>query len=208
LGKFVDWTGALFRATAVARVAAKYPTRANELDAAAASVAASAVASVAANIAYSIDAYTPDCFADAAIAADAAARAVADADAAAARAADAAARTAASARAATDDADDAAAMWDAVGADATQAQAAGASALADAPLWPEETPGWAAEAWAALRSALPKVGDWEVWFDWCEERLRGGSRGEAYELVFATVPPEVWDGGAAAANAWIRAHLA
>ncbi len=29
--------------------------------------------------------------------------------------------------------------------------------------------------------------------DWSEDRLRGGSRGEDYELVFASVPLEVWD---------------
>ena len=49
------------------------------------------------------------------------------------------------------------------------------------------------------------------------ERLVGGvpfavslyasSRGEAYELVFATVPIEVWDKGPAAANRWIKEHL-
>jgi len=37
--------------------------------------------------------------------------------------------------------------------------------------------------------------------------LRGGSRGEASELVFASVPPDVWEKGPAAANAWIEAHL-
>jgi hypothetical protein len=46
-----------------------------------------------------------------------------------------------------------------------------------------------------------------VWFDWYEERLRGGLRGEDYELVFANVPQEEWDKGPAAANAWIKAHL-
>jgi hypothetical protein len=37
--------------------------------------------------------------------------------------------------------------------------------------------------------------------------LRGGSRGEAYELVFGSVPLDVWDKGFAAANARIKAHL-
>ena len=43
--------------------------------------------------------------------------------------------------------------------------------------------------------------------DWYEDRLRGGSRGEAYELVFASVPQEVWEQGPSVANAWIKAHL-
>jgi hypothetical protein len=49
--------------------------------------------------------------------------------------------------------------------------------------------------------------NWDVWIDWYEERLRGGSRGKDYELVFASVPAEEWDKGPAAANAWIKAHL-
>jgi len=43
--------------------------------------------------------------------------------------------------------------------------------------------------------------------DWYNERLRGVSRGEDYELVFASVPLDVWDKGPAAANAWIKANL-
>ena len=66
---------------------------------------------------------------------------------------------------------------------------------------------WANDAWARLRAALPKDEDWDVWIDWYEERMRGGSRGEDYELVFASVPKEEWDKGSAAANAWIKAHL-
>ena len=54
---------------------------------------------------------------------------------------------------------------------------------------------------------MPEDEDWDVWIDWYEERLRGGSRGENYELVFASVPQEEWDKGPAAANAWIKAHL-
>jgi hypothetical protein len=54
---------------------------------------------------------------------------------------------------------------------------------------------------------LPEDEDWDVWFDWYEQRLRGSSTGEEYELVFASVPEEEWDKGPAAANAWIKAHL-
>ena len=58
-----------------------------------------------------------------------------------------------------------------------------------------------------LLSALPNGQGWEIWFDWYQQRQRGGSRGEEYELVFAGVPQEEWDNGPAAANAWIKAHL-
>ncbi len=82
-----------------------------------------------------------------------------------------------------------------------------AASVVDAPLWPNEAPSWATDAWTRLRARLPVEVDWQAWIDWYEERLRGGSRGEAYELVFATVPEAEWEKGAKAANAWIRAHL-
>ena len=49
---------------------------------------------------------------------------------------------------------------------------------------------------------------WDVWTKWYEERLRGVSRGQAYELVFPSVPQEEWDKGPAAANAWIKGAFA
>ena len=58
-----------------------------------------------------------------------------------------------------------------------------------------------------LKKVLPIDEDWDVWIDWYKRRLSGGSRGEDYELVFASVPSEEWDKGPAAANAWIKAHL-
>ncbi len=64
------------------------------------------------------------------------------------------------------------------------------------------------ERWVKMIAALPPGEDWEVWTRWYDERLKGGpSRGEAYELVFATVPEEVWVKGPAAANRWIKEHL-
>ena len=53
------------------------------------------------------------------------------------------------------------------------------------------------KGWADFRTALSDGENWHVWFDWYERRLRGGSRGEDYELVFASVPLEVWAPGAA-----------
>ena len=82
----------------------------------------------------------------------------------------------------------------------------GVIASSDLPLWSTARPRGLARL-VVLQAALPEGEDWDVWIDWYEERLRGGSRGEAYELVFASVPLEVWDKGPAAANAWIREHL-
>ena len=79
--------------------------------------------------------------------------------------------------------------------------------LASAPLWSVTRLAWAAEAWAALQSALPKGEDWDVWTVWYEDRLAGRSDNEARELVFATVPLDVWEKGSKAANAWIRTEL-
>jgi len=97
--------------------------------------------------------------------------------------------------------------WEEVGADIHVFQRSSVNNLLDLPLWSTGVPRWVADAWADLRVALPKGDNWEVWTDWYEERLRGGSRGAAYEFVFASVPQEEWDKGLAEANAWIKAHL-
>jgi hypothetical protein len=99
-----------------------------------------------------------------------------------------------------------AALWAEIRTDADQASRDGAAALAG-PLWSSGPPRWAATPWSKLRADLPKGQDWEVWIDWYEQRLRGGSRGEHYELVFASVPQDEWDKGPAAANMWIKTHL-
>jgi hypothetical protein len=134
----------------------------------------------------------------AARAADAAALAAFDAARAAARAAEAAFAVG---RAAARD------FWTEVNADAKAVSGEGAAALADRPLWRLGVPGWAADRWFKLQSALPEGRDWDVWIDWYEERLHGGSHGEEHEIVFADVPKTIWDEGAAAANAWIKRHL-
>jgi hypothetical protein len=88
-----------------------------------------------------------------------------------------------------------------------RSQSRRAAELMDLPHWSHGVPRWAEIAWTELRALLPNGEDWDVWIDWYEERLRGGSRGEEYELPFARVPQEEWDKGPAAANAWIKAHL-
>jgi hypothetical protein len=74
-------------------------------------------------------------------------------------------------------------------------------------LWHNAIPAWALENWSTLKSSLPSNEDWDVWTRWYEDRLAGRSRGEAYELVFASVPNEVWDQGPAAANRWIKERI-
>ena len=198
--RLAELTSAAFRATALARVAAKYSTRASELRAARAAAHADAT---------DAKAYYAYATAAAAYATDTASVAIIDAAAFATDAEAAAAATfaAATATAAADAVVYATALWSEVAVDASSVERRGASAIVDAPLWSRSPPESATDAWAALKSDLPKGQDWEVWIDWYEARLRGGSRGEAVELVFATVPPEVWDEGPAAANAWIKARL-
>jgi hypothetical protein len=98
-------------------------------------------------------------------------------------------------------------VWEEIQADVLAVQRLTAGSLVDLPLWLRAGPQWANIAWAELQALLPDRDNWDVWLDWYEQRLRGGSRGEAYELVFASVPQEEWDKGSAAANAWIKAHL-
>jgi hypothetical protein len=97
--------------------------------------------------------------------------------------------------------------WDQVQSEINSIETAGPIALANSPLWWRAAPDWVAREWTRLRSILPKNESWDVWIDWYEERLRGGSRGEHSELVFTSVPQEEWDKGPATANAWIKAHL-
>ena len=170
-GRFTALISVCFRATALARVAAKYPTRANELAAYAYAADAAAAAAAAANAAATAAAY----------AAYAAAAAAANA----------------------------AAAWEALSNDANfLSKGDSVAELADHPLWPDATPRRLVDLWTKLKAALPLGEDWEVWNGWYDERLFNiRSRGEAYELVFATVPVEVWEEGPAAANRWIKEHL-
>ena len=185
-----------FRAIALARVAGKYPTRAKQLRAALAAALATARAADAANLAAL--AATRAAAVATALAADAGTLVAVDAGRAVARAADAARGV-----------DGAAArdFWAEVRADSDAISVEGTAALADRPLWRLGVPGWVGDHWAKLQSALPKEQGWDVWIDWYDERLFGGSRGKEHELVFASVPKEIWEEGSAASNAWIKAHL-
>ncbi len=204
LTEFLALTSAIFRANALTRVAGKYPSCAKELDnfgANRAAATAFAAARAAADLDVLSDAEAFTSSANAAGAAFAAVRAArvnsADTDPANA----AASAAFASARVANDE------IWDSIRADIGALRKVGATTLIDLPLWLSEMPDSTKEAWVALRSNLPQDQDWEVWIDWYEDRLRGCSRDEAHEIVFASVPRDVWDNGPVAANAWIKVHL-
>ena len=207
---FLALTSAVFRASALARVAAKYPTCANALNATAL-VAAARAAAAAAVVAQDFAFWAVGIAAPAlAAAADAAsARSLAAAADARALAAPCVIPLAAPAGPsflacyATADW----ALRAEIRFDASAERKLGAHGLADLRLWSQGVADWVEGAWEGLKLALPRDGGWDVWIDWYEDRLRGGSRGEAYELVFVSAPLEVWDKGPAAANAWIKEHL-
>ncbi len=221
--RFENFTFAVFFATALARVAAVYPTRAKELrgaDAtnANATVYAEATAYTNANanaaIAYT-NANTSAAIAvayAAANAANATAYAAADATTATVYAANAAlaaadatlyaANAAIAAAIATD------ALWSAVSHDADFTASGGAAdALASMPLWPNGAPDWVEEYLARLLRGLPRKNSWEVWAVWYDHRLKGMADSEEIELLFATVPDKERTAGPAAANKWIADRL-
>src|SRR5208283_3850185 len=73
--------------------------------------------------------------------------------------------------------------------------------------WGSGTPEWAQANLLKLQTAMPMAEDWDVWFLWYQDRLRGGPVPEESDLTYTGVPPEKWDEGPAAANAWIKAEL-
>ncbi len=197
---FLALTRASFRASALARVAIKYPIRANEFNAVALVAAARADAANALDLVTDAAAFGSAAHALAAAAAAADAAADSAAIASPLDAADAAPFTAAAAAADP-------VVRAEILSDALALQQPRAPALADLPLWSRRIPDWIRNDWEGLKWELPGDEGWDVWIHWYEDRLVGGSRGEAYELVFANVPLDVCNEGAAAANAWIKAHL-
>jgi len=219
--RFGNFTFAVFFATALARVAAVYPTRAKELRGADATNAKATVY-VEATAYTNANAHTNAAKAhtSAAIAvanaagnaADATAYAAADATTANVYAANAAlagadatlyaTKAAIAAAIATD------ALWSAVSHDADFTASDGAAdALASLPLWPDGEPDWSTQSWKRLQKTLPREDDWQVWIDWYNRRLEGVSDPEEIELVFATVPDKEREAGPAAANKWIKERL-
>ncbi len=202
--QFSELMFASFWATALARVAAKYPTRANELRAAAYAANAAAYAAYAANAA------APANPANAAYAANAAANA-----AAAAYAANAAAyATAYAADAYAADAADAAAtatatadIWAAVAADANRLKTFSPSDLASAPLWPRGVPNEAIFRYGKLSNELNQP-HWSPWLDWYARRWDAHEAAEEIELLFATLPVDPREKDPAEQNAALAAEIA
>jgi hypothetical protein len=202
---FENLTFAVFFATALARVAAVYPTRAKEFrDAANAANAANAAVTAANAAAYAARAAAYAASATAYAAADATTATVYAANAALA-AADAT-HDAASAVIAVAIAADA--LWAAASRDAKFIAAGGeAQTLACEPLWADGEPDWSTQHWKLLQDALTRESDWWVWIGWYARRLKGVSDPEEIELVFATVPDKEREAGPAVANRWIKEQL-
>lgn len=176
-----------FRATALARVAAKYPTLANMLRSA---------AQVA-----SFDPTTPRSAAFAADAARAASASNAAQD--ALKAADFAARAAAAVVS-----DGERSLWEALSADLQLVdQGVSSHDLVDRPLWISQGTPYSVLNSGYLKARLPENQNWSVWLDWYDRRHYVGSDHEELELIFATVPEQKWAEGPAAANAWIAERL-
>lgn len=98
-------------------------------------------------------------------------------------------------------------FWHEIRADVSALLEAASDWVADLPLWSAVPPDWARKSPVPLKFGLRADDEQDVWIDWYNDRLRGGSRGEAYELVFASAPINVWEKGQAAVSAWIRSHL-
>ena len=201
--RFADLILATLRACALARVAATYPTRANEMRAPATYGPADVAYADAPAYLY-------------AYAAARAAATAADNDDAPVYAAAAAARAA---NAAADDDDAragadaaAAAAWSEVEADARVLERRGAAALVAKPLWSRGAPVWAAEAWTRLQAALRPQDRWAPWIEWYEAVLAGrplwpelnAAAREALEVSICLIDEDLWAEGAATVNAEIE----
>ena len=234
IARFTDLTAVIFRVCALVRVVGKYPDLASRFfDAADAATDAASKASAGRAPLGSAFLAAARILDAARSAADVAQRAAYASSAAAARAAirvaghassTVAARAAAAAAAAAVDAaagvtaaraDSAEASgesardeaWSEIRADVASINRMGATPTSDLRVWSNGFSDDAMADWSGVKDALPNEQDWKVWIDWYEERLRGVSRGEAYDLVFASAPQAEWEKGPAAANAWIKARL-
>jgi hypothetical protein len=197
-----------FRAAAMAWVTAKYPAHDNKLRDAAAAAGGAGAAAVAreyplivlrATDNFSVSAHTAfstASFAALFVAGNAARGPRPDAAMVTSMASDAGSASAA-ARSSALFAATANAATNAAGADAALIEAGGsrdervalAVELSARPLWPAETPLWAAEPWAQLKALLLSVDeDWEVWTEWYEDRLAGRPSDQELELARALLP--------------------
>ncbi|MFZ3180681.1 MAG: hypothetical protein WA156_10835 [Methylocystis silviterrae] len=180
---------ASFWASALARVAAKYPTRASDLRSAAAAYAAGRSAATAA--------YAPRAaHADYTLIV----------------------RVARAATTAADDVDfaadaartvdfDASAVWAAVTADASRLLSVGPVVLAGEKLWPGGEPAWSQRARRDMQTALSEP-HWRPWLDWYRRRLDGLEAPEEIEMLFATLPVDPREKDVAEQNAELARRIA
>jgi hypothetical protein len=190
----------VFRATALAWAAAKYPSQATRLRSArafgAVAVRADTVRTAAARAA--------------AMAAADAVRTVHESMNAATAVGVSAATTAAIDAAATAvTAANNHAFWSAISFDATRVEAGvAASVIAGLPLWPQDQPDELQSLWQEMRTALLAAGEyWDVWTDWYEARIAGGVGDEEHELAYLRIEEGLWDQGPAAVNAEIKRRM-
>jgi len=213
ISQFSALAAAVFRASALARIAAKYPTDANDTPSAAEGSRANGYAAQAARAAADAASAVDTAAASAVFAVADVARAASDAYGAftgfmgaAADVANSAVQAVTHASSAAGAAADAV-LWREVRNDVEAAYQFSSSELVDSRLWSRGSPDWAKEAWQRLGATLPKNEGWDVWIEWYDKRLHGGSRGQAYEVVFATVPWDVWNKSPAETNLWIKEHM-
>lgn len=174
-------SSAAFRCVAIGRIAAKYPTRPFDRAAVDAAGYAARVAAFTART---------DEFAGAAYATDAAADA-------------AFAVTAGTSFTPAFDAN-----WKAVSRDAHfLANGGSASTLIAEPLWFGDAWQPIPTNWSRLRSTLPEDQNWKVWIDWYEAGLKKSRWSMKRELIYASVPLNIWEQGHVAANTWIYEEL-
>jgi hypothetical protein len=186
-------TAAVFRATALVRVAGKYPGRANEL----ADLIAAATRA-AGEFAAGLAIYNPN---------RTHAEAIASGVCLAACVADGAHAAGAASDAARAFAQEGGAIRRSIMSDARFIGRGGTAAdLADRPLWPGAMPSWVGDLWASLCTSLPKNENWDVWTRWYDDCLVGRPHDEDFDLIFTTVPEAIWE-DPAAANAWIAERL-
>lgn len=95
--------------------------------------------------------------------------------------------------------------WSAVDADVSRlTEGIDHPALLATPLWPEDQPQGLAESWPKLRGALLTNDPlWRVWTDWYQDRLDGKPMNVALELEKALIPDDDWEQGPAHVNAII-----
>lgn len=80
--------------------------------------------------------------------------------------------------------------------------------LAAQPLWAGgKLPLWAVTSLGDFEAALRSADHWQVWLDWYGRRLNGNIEVREVDLIFASVPQEIWNEGPRAANEWIKRRL-